>query len=129
MINFDRSIKRHGFTLTELLVSMIIVATLAGLAIPRFTIHLERARAGEALQLLESLHKAQFAYFYENGAYTSTLGDLEINIPTTQSYNAPVVALVDPIVSLQRNNGDYTVGINIDGSYTCVGAICTNIGF
>jgi prepilin-type N-terminal cleavage/methylation domain-containing protein len=121
---------KKGFTLTELMVSLIVIAALSGLAIPRFNMHLERARSAEAVQILESLLKAQRAFFYENAAYTNVLADLEVNIPASTTFNAPVVATADPIASVARNNGTYTIRINANGIFSCAGgAICGNLGF
>jgi len=121
----------HGFTLLEVTISIIIVSVLSGLAIPRFLMHLERTRAAEAIEFLESLYKAQTAFFYENKAYTSTLTTLDIDVPTMQSFNTPVVATTDPIVSLSRKSGSYTLRISSTGVLSCVpaGSTCTKLGY
>jgi prepilin-type N-terminal cleavage/methylation domain-containing protein len=123
--------QKRGMTLIEITVAVIIVSVLSGLAIPKFLIHLERTRAAEAVQLLESLYKAQTAFFYENQAYTSTLTSLEIDIPALQSFNAPVVSTTDPIVSLSRSNGSYTIRISSTGVFSCIpaGTTCTKLGY
>lgn len=59
-----------GFTLIELLIVIIILAVLAGLAIPMYQAQVERSRASEAIQSLESWRKSALRYFSQNGAYT-----------------------------------------------------------
>ena len=122
---------RRGFTFLEILTALIILGALTGLAYPNFVTHIEKTRSTEAIQILESLHKAQVAFFYENNAYTSTLADLDVEFPNPQSYNAPTVSTTDPIASIVRSTGAYTIRVNANGSFSCVGGggICSKLGY
>ena len=68
---------RAGLTLIELLVVSIIIATLAGLAIPRMGGFLERAWRQETEHLLWTIHDGEQQYFDKQGKY------LELNVFST----------------------------------------------
>ena len=62
-----------GFTLTELLVVIVVVGILAALTIPKFTNVTTRAKSTEAKLMLKQVHNLQKAYYLENDVYASTL--------------------------------------------------------
>ena len=67
-------IKESGFTLTEILIVVVILAILAALVLPRFSPQGERARASEATAILSSIRQGEEAYFLENGVYLAFTG-------------------------------------------------------
>lgn len=69
---------KKGFTLTELLVTVLIVGILAAVALPVYKKAVAKARAAEFVPLVDSIHKARGVYplfgeqkedlvFYESG--------------------------------------------------------------
>lgn len=123
--------KEDGFTLIELIFAIIIIGILAALAIPRFSHTIEKSRTAEAINILEALRNAQEVYKLENGGYLSgPLPDpLDVTIPPSSNFDAPTVAAVNPIASIQRNAGgyNYTLTIDIDGTVKCTGVTPANI--
>lgn len=77
--------RKHGFTLTELLVVVIIIAILAVLALPMLVKTLEKAKVGEATSNLNLIRTGQKIYFLENNTFTSTLTSLNIENPNDQT--------------------------------------------
>jgi type IV pilus assembly protein PilE len=63
-----------GFTLTELLVVIVIIGILVGLAVPRYLNTTTRAKATEAKLMLKEAYSLQKAYYLENDVYANTLG-------------------------------------------------------
>lgn len=127
--------ENRAFTLMELMFAIVIIGVLAALALPRFSRTIEKSRIAEAVNILETLRNAQEAYNLEYGAYTDTLGDLDVTIPPSRNFNAPALATADPIASIERNAGGYryTLTIDADGTVRCGGTvnpanICAKLG-
>ncbi|MBN1869623.1 MAG: prepilin-type N-terminal cleavage/methylation domain-containing protein [Candidatus Omnitrophica bacterium] len=127
-----------GFTLTEVVVTIIIVGVLASLALPRFNVVFERVRAAEGVQILTALLQAQKAYEVEWGVYSTSLGILDVEIDRASNFNLPPTVanpanpLANPIATIQRT-GSYTLGINENGDILCTdgggGFTCAEAGF
>jgi type IV pilus assembly protein PilE len=62
-----------GFSLTELMVVLVIIGILTLLALPRFSAIITRAKMAEARTMLSHVHTLQRAFYYENDRYASTL--------------------------------------------------------
>lgn len=60
---------QKGFTLIELLIVLVIIAILAGLAIPRYMAYTTRAKQTEAKELLNQIYLAERSYFQINDTY------------------------------------------------------------
>ena len=120
---------RRAYTMVEIISVILIIGVLAGLAIPRFSDTIEKSRITEAINILGSLRNAQEVYNLENGAYTATIGSLDVTIPASNNFQAPTTAEANPIASIQRNAGgyNYTLTIDIDGTVKCTGVTPANI--
>ena len=70
--------KRHGFTLVEVLIVVIIIGILAAIGIPQFAASIEKAKGGEARAGLGHIQTAEKIYFAENEQYTPTIANLDI---------------------------------------------------
>ncbi|MBN1781865.1 prepilin-type N-terminal cleavage/methylation domain-containing protein [bacterium] len=64
---------RSGFTLTELLVVIVIIGILAGLTIPKFRSATTRAKATEAKLMLKEVYSLQKVYYLENDVWGPSL--------------------------------------------------------
>ena len=62
-----------GFTLTELLVVIVIIGILAALTIPKFLNVTTRAKTTEAKLMLKQVYNLQKAYYLENDVFSPTL--------------------------------------------------------
>ena len=78
--------KNAGFTLIELLVVVLIIGILAAVALPKYELAVEKARAAEPLSVLKSLRDAQEIYYMANGTYTTNLDDLDIEVPESKNF-------------------------------------------
>lgn len=64
---------QQGFSLTELMVVLVIIGILALLAIPRFSNVATKAKATEAKTMLKQVHTLQSSYHFEYDVYSSNL--------------------------------------------------------
>jgi type IV pilus assembly protein PilE len=70
--NFIRSEK--GFSLTELLVVIVIIGILAALSLPKFMSVITRAKSTEAKLMLKQVYQLEKTFYMENDAYSNNLG-------------------------------------------------------
>lgn len=65
-----------GFTLTELLVTLVIVGILVLIAYPNLMPLISNAKSTEAKLQLEHLHNLEKSYFYMYSKYSSSLNEI-----------------------------------------------------
>ncbi len=65
-----------GYTLTELLVVLVIIGILVLIALPNLMPVVTKAKATEAKVQLEHLHNLEKAYFMEYSKYSSNLSEI-----------------------------------------------------
>lgn len=68
--------EEDGFSMTELMVVMVIIGILALLALPRFMNVTSQAKMAEAKMALRQVHTLQSAYFYEHARYAKDITEL-----------------------------------------------------
>ncbi|MEI6437766.1 MAG: prepilin-type N-terminal cleavage/methylation domain-containing protein [Candidatus Omnitrophota bacterium] len=108
-----------GFTLVEIIVVIIILGTLGTIAVPRLAQQQESARAGEAVQLLDMLHRSQdrWAIEHPEGGLTDC-ASLDVT-PRVGNFSPPVCS--DTRIDLTRQGGSYTISVDPSGCYFCSG--------
>lgn len=72
---------KKGFTLIEMLVVVLVIGTLAAIAVPQYKKAVLRSRAAEVWSLLPTLRSAAEEYCLANGGGQPTLEDLSVKIP------------------------------------------------
>jgi type IV pilus assembly protein PilE len=63
----------RGFTLTEVLTALVVIAVLAAVAIPTWRTHLLRVRRAEARDALTALQAAQDRWFGRHARYATAI--------------------------------------------------------
>lgn len=76
---------KKGFTLTELLVVVLVIGVLAAIALPSYTKSVKKSRASDALNNLNIVSLKQQDYMLNNEKYAENFKDL----------NVPIVGLTD----------------------------------
>jgi prepilin-type N-terminal cleavage/methylation domain-containing protein len=69
-----------GFTLTEIMVVVLLLAILSAIAIPQYSKTVEKQKAVEALHLLAVIGQAQERYYVINEVYTKEYSDLDADL-------------------------------------------------
>lgn len=76
----NKRFNNRGFTLIEILIVVIIIAVLAGLAVPMFQGTVERSRRAEAIQNLSATRASLLRYFAQNNTYVgATFANIDFN--------------------------------------------------
>ncbi len=72
--------RQKGFTLTELMMVVVIIGILATLSIPNYLSSMERSRVAKAVNALELLQREHIRYYNEMGGYAPTINTLCIRL-------------------------------------------------
>ena len=83
--------RNEGFTITELMIAVVIMGVLATLAIPTFTSYIYKARVTEATNFLGEIKQRQESYRNEFGQYCADDADWGTYNPTTIPGADPVM--------------------------------------
>ena len=114
-----------GYTLLEIMITVIILGTIVAMAIPRLTYTFEKTRSAEAIHILESLLQAQKIYFFQHRQYASALQNNELEIDpndfSSKNFNRPdIFNDANKVAAIKRNQSpDYTLSINDKGVIAC----------
>lgn len=114
--------KRKGFTLLELLIVVVILAILAGLALPQYLRTVGRARQAEGWQNLGMLRSALSRYYAEWSALDTDPALLDISDP-----NAIANRLYDYTIAVGTGGYDFTVSAGPRTDAGCTGCVLLTI--
>ena len=78
--------KQKGLSLMEVMITLVIIAIIAGMTYPRYQKMVKRSKQTEAKTILQSIHMAQDLYKTANDVFTDNLDDLDIEIPSDTKY-------------------------------------------
>jgi type IV pilus assembly protein PilE len=74
-----------GFTILELLVTIVIIGILVSFAIPRYQAYIQRSNATEAIEALQLIMEAEERYYGDRSSYTVDLTDLGFSSGTFET--------------------------------------------
>ncbi len=81
---------QRGLSLMEIMITLVIVAVIAGLAYPRYQKMVSRSKQTEAKTSLQAIYMGQDLYKITNQKYTDNLELLDIQIPDESKYRYSV---------------------------------------
>jgi len=74
--------RQHGFTLIELMITVVIVAILASVALPSYAAYVQRSRVPPALSALSTFQMRMELYFQDTRRYDDGSGHCGVATPT-----------------------------------------------
>ena len=133
-----KSLKSNGFTIIEILTTVVIVGVLATLVVPRVLFTSEKARAAEAISFLQVMRSSQLTFRLETGNYTGDIGNIDATFPAFSNFqngtpiNCELTDETNFFAEVERNGNLYWLKINSLGDLCCEDTIvgsCNDAGF
>ncbi len=107
MLNKNTKKSKKGFTLTEVLVVVLIIGVISAIAYPVYTKSINKSRAVEAINLLEMVRNKQIANFARRGEYLPNftgIGQLTSNAAAEVKTEGDAILTVNGKYELAMNN-------------------------
>ena len=118
---FKRYIKSNaGFSLTELMVVLVIIGVLVLLALPRLLPVVTKAKATEAKLNLKQVYMLEKAFKYENDRYSSSLAEIGFEQETLITNGGTaryVIEITQSDVNAFRATAKSVVDFDNDGTF------------
>lgn len=117
---------KKGFTLIELLIVTVVVGTLMGIAVPKFSIALERGRSAEGFNFIQHVAGDLNAYYMAHEKYPEEAEDLAPYEEEDGEFfrNYPILkhfTLPSPKPFQRENDAHMKVSVERGSSYKIVG--------
>ena len=86
--------RRGGFTLIELMITVVIVAILASIAFPSYATFMKKSRRGDTEAVMMDIAQREQQYLLDSRTYAPTVAALNTTIPVAVSsyYNIVIAA-------------------------------------
>lgn len=81
-------LRQRGVTLLELMITLVVLALIASIALPTYDTFVQRTRRSEAREALADLAARQEQFYLDNKTYATSLGDLGRDTTTANGYFA-----------------------------------------
>jgi type IV pilus assembly protein PilE len=106
--------KPNGFTLIEVMITLVIIAIISAIAFPLYTGHVTKTRRSDATIGLTTLANAQERFYQDCNSYTTFIGVATAAVGTCATANSGL---------------GYTSALTKDGYYTLSVAAATTVAY
>ncbi len=121
--------QEDGWSMTELMVVLVIIGILTLIALPRFMNMTTKAKTSEAKTMLRTVHALMQSYYFEHDQYTSDLllagfeqaltvdngGNARYAMTVESADGAQFVALATAVVDFDKDGAFNVWEVNQDG--------------
>ena len=123
-----KTTNKRAFTLTELLIVVIVIGVLSAVTLPKFNRVIENRKVTEAEEMMSAVRTEQERRCTLDQNYTTNFDSLSDVIASANTKNY-TYSLQSQGISAKSNSGDYTLKILSyeDGSYCCTGEGCKKL--
>ena len=127
-MNKKQNKNKRAFTLTELLIVVIVIGVLSAVTLPKFTRVIENRKVTEAEEMMSAVRTEQERRCAMDKPYTLNFDNLSDVVSSSNTKNY-TYSLQAEGVSAQSNKGDYTLKMLSyqDGSFCCEGDDCAKL--
>ena len=119
---------KRAFTLTELLIVVIVIGVLSAVTLPKFTRVIENRKVTEAEEMMSAVRTEQERRCAMDKPYTLNFANLSDVVSSSDTKNY-TYSLQAEGISATSNKGDYTLKMLSyhNGSFCCTGADCAKL--
>ncbi len=124
----NKTQNKRAFTLTELLIVVIVIGVLSAVTLPKFNRVIENRKVTEAEEMMSAVRMEQERRCTLDQNYTTNFSNLSDVIASANTKNY-TYSLQSQGISAKSASGDYTLKILSyeDGSYCCTGTGCKKL--
>ena len=123
--------KKKAFTLTELLVVVVVIGVLSAVTLPKFSKVMETRKTTEAEDLMSAVRTEQEKRCSLDKPYLTDINDLKDILPTRTTKNYDYSLTSDGLGILASSKGKYNYTLSMpsykDGRLCCEGAECSKL--
>ena len=127
-MNKKQNKNKRAFTLTELLIVVIVIGVLSAVTLPKFTRVIENRKVTEAEEMMSAVRTEQERRCAMDKPYTLKFDNLSDVVSSSNTKNY-TYSLQNEGISAKSNKGKYTLKMLSyqDGSFCCEGDDCTKL--